>query len=159
MLCDSAHVGLQCTRAEELVYDSALISRCVIGIDSAVLGSWFHGPGCVCLRLLNADLNAAKPPEPGTKIQDSSVLSILVLGSMGRAAFNVIFKGRFKCSKPSTYHVKRSFLNSGTQRIIHFHNRNWLWDSLTHLLSHKHSHLLTCQPYHAKHSVRPCGTH
>ena len=39
MLRDSAHVGLQCTRAEELVYDSALISRYFIGIDLAVLGS------------------------------------------------------------------------------------------------------------------------
>ena len=91
MLCDSAHVALQCTRAEELVYDSALISRYFIGIDSAVFGSWFHGPGCILLEFLNADLNAAKPQEPGTKIQDSRILSILVLGSMGLAAFNLIF--------------------------------------------------------------------
>ena len=91
MLRDSAHVGLQCTRAEELVYDSALISRYFKCIDSAVLGSWFHGPGCMELEFLHADLNAAKPQEPGTTIQDSRVLSILVLGSMGLAAFSLIF--------------------------------------------------------------------
>ena len=43
------------------------------------------------VNFLNADVNAAKPQEPGTKIQASRVLSILVLGSMGLAAFDLIF--------------------------------------------------------------------
>ena len=83
-MCIAYYISFDLSTSSQIP-DSALCTRAtgtkiqdsrVLGI--LVLGSWFHGRGCIEVQFFNAGFNAMRP---GSENQKPRVLGFLVLGS------------------------------------------------------------------------------